>query len=60
VSRLTTCSRREAEERIVITVKDVTRPVPGVRQLSLLRERLGFTGSADFWGAKICARRDER
>jgi hypothetical protein len=32
-----------------MTVKDVIRPIPGVRQLSLLRERLGFTGSADFW-----------
>jgi hypothetical protein len=32
-----------------MTVKDVIRPIPGVRQLSLLRERLGFAGSADFW-----------
>jgi hypothetical protein len=32
-----------------MTVKDVVRPIPGIRQLSLLRERLGFTGSAAFW-----------
>jgi SAM-dependent methyltransferase len=32
-----------------MTVKDVVRPIPGVRQVSLLRQRLKFTGSADFW-----------
>jgi hypothetical protein len=36
-------------ERIVMIVKDMIRPIPGIRQLSLLRERLGFNGSADFW-----------
>jgi hypothetical protein len=30
-------------------VRDIIRPIPGVRQLSLLRQRLDFTGSADFW-----------
>lgn len=32
-----------------MTVKDLVRPVPGVRQFSLLRQRLNFTGSAAFW-----------
>jgi SAM-dependent methyltransferase len=30
-------------------VRDIIRPIPGVRQLSLLRQRLDFTGSAEFW-----------
>jgi hypothetical protein len=33
-----------------MTVKDLVRPLPGVRQLSLLRQRLGFTSSAAYWG----------
>jgi cyclopropane fatty-acyl-phospholipid synthase-like methyltransferase len=32
-----------------MTVKDLVRPLPGVRQLSLLRQHLGFAGSASFW-----------
>lgn len=32
-----------------MTFKDMVRPLPGVRRLSLLRLRLGFPGSADFW-----------
>jgi len=32
-----------------MAVRDIIRPIPGVRQLSLLRQRLDFTGSADFW-----------
>lgn len=32
-----------------MTVKDLVRPLPGVRRLSLLRQRLGFSGSAGFW-----------
>ena len=32
-----------------MTVKDLVRPIPGVRQLSLMRQRLGFAGSAAFW-----------
>jgi hypothetical protein len=32
-----------------MTVKDLVRPIPGVRRLSLLRQRLGFTGSASYW-----------
>lgn len=32
-----------------MTVKDLVRPIPGVRQLSLLRQRLDFTGSASYW-----------
>jgi hypothetical protein len=32
-----------------VTVKDLIRPLPGVRQLSLLRQRLGFRGSAQYW-----------
>ena len=35
-----------------MTVKDLVRPVPGVRQLSRLRQRLGFAGSATFWERK--------
>jgi hypothetical protein len=32
-----------------VTVKDLIRPIPGVRQLSLLRQRVGFRGSATYW-----------
>jgi SAM-dependent methyltransferase len=32
-----------------MTVKDLIRPLPGVRQLSLLRQRVGFRGSARYW-----------
>lgn len=30
-------------------VKDLIRPLPGVRQLSLLRQRMTFRGSAPYW-----------
>ena len=30
-------------------VKDIIRPIPGVRQVSLLRQRFTFTGSARYW-----------
>jgi SAM-dependent methyltransferase len=30
-------------------VKDLVRPIPGVRQLSRLRQQLGFSGSARYW-----------
>lgn len=32
-----------------MTVKELIRPLPGVRQLSLLRQRKGFRGSALYW-----------
>lgn len=32
-----------------VTVKELIRPLPGVRQLSLLRQRIGFRGSALYW-----------
>ena len=32
-----------------MTVKDLMRPLPGVRQLSLLRQRVRFRGSARYW-----------
>jgi dTDP-4-amino-4,6-dideoxygalactose transaminase len=32
-----------------VTVKELIRPLPGVRQLSLLRQRIGFRGSAHYW-----------
>ena len=30
-------------------VKDIIRPIPGVRRVSLLRQRFAFTGSARYW-----------
>ena len=30
-------------------IKDLVRPFPGVRWLSLLRQQIGFAGSANFW-----------
>jgi SAM-dependent methyltransferase len=30
-------------------IKDVLRPLPGVRQLSILRQRMDFAGSSNFW-----------
>jgi SAM-dependent methyltransferase len=32
-----------------MNVKGLVRPLPGVRQASLLRQRLAFTGSTHFW-----------
>jgi hypothetical protein len=32
-----------------VIVKDLVRPFPGVRQLSILRQRIGFTGSSQYW-----------
>lgn len=32
-----------------MTVKDLLRPLPGARRLSLLRQRIGFRGSARYW-----------
>lgn len=32
-----------------MTAKNLLRPLPGVKRLSLLRERLSFTGSAQYW-----------
>lgn len=32
-----------------MTVKDLLRPLPGVRQLSLIRQRVAFHGSASYW-----------
>jgi SAM-dependent methyltransferase len=32
-----------------MTAKDLIRPIPGVRHISLLRQRLDFSGSAAFW-----------
>jgi cyclopropane fatty-acyl-phospholipid synthase-like methyltransferase len=32
-----------------MTVKEFIRPLPGVRHLSLLRQRIGFRGSAQYW-----------
>ncbi len=33
----------------MVTVKDFIRPIPGARQVSLIRQRLAFTGSARYW-----------
>src|ERR1700733_9306823 len=33
----------------VVSVKDMIRPLPGVRRLSLLRQRGTFRGSARYW-----------
>src|SRR5260370_21366821 len=33
-----------------VAVRDLMRPLPGVRQLSLLRQRAAFRGSARYWG----------
>jgi hypothetical protein len=32
-----------------LNVKDLVRPLPGIRQASLLRQRLAYTNSASFW-----------
>jgi len=45
VSRILTRLGKE----IQVTVKDLIRPLPGVRQFSLLRQRIGFRGSARYW-----------
>jgi SAM-dependent methyltransferase len=32
-----------------MTIRELVRPLPGVRRISLLRRRLAFTGSAQYW-----------
>ena len=32
-----------------MTIRELVRPLPGVRQVSLLRQRLAFIGSAQYW-----------
>ena len=32
-----------------MTAKNLLRPIPGARRVALLRQRLGFAGSADYW-----------
>jgi len=32
-----------------MTVKDLVRPLPGARRVAMLRQRLGFVGSARYW-----------
>jgi SAM-dependent methyltransferase len=32
-----------------MTIRELIRPLPGVRQVSLLRQRMAFSGSAGFW-----------
>jgi hypothetical protein len=32
-----------------MTIRELVRPLPGVRRISLLRQRLAFTGSAHYW-----------
>jgi cyclopropane fatty-acyl-phospholipid synthase-like methyltransferase len=32
-----------------VTIKELIRPIPGVRQFSLLRQRMAFRGSALYW-----------
>ena len=32
-----------------MTIRELVRPLPGVRRISLLRQRLAFTGSAQYW-----------
>jgi hypothetical protein len=38
-----------SQEGFSMTVKDLVRPIPGVRRLSLLRQQLRFVGSAHYW-----------
>ena len=37
------------EAGMQMTIKNLVRPIPGVRRLSLIRQRLGFNGSASYW-----------
>ena len=32
-----------------MTIRELVRPLPGVRQISLLRQRVAFNDSAHFW-----------
>ncbi|HEX3957204.1 MAG TPA: class I SAM-dependent methyltransferase [Trebonia sp.] len=32
-----------------MTIRELVRPLPGVRQISLLRQRMAYTDSAQFW-----------
>jgi SAM-dependent methyltransferase len=40
---------------IAVTVKDLVRPIPGVRKLSVLRQHLRFAGSAPYWERRYVA-----
>lgn len=43
------CRRPDRAERTTMTIRELIRPLPGVRQVSLLRQRMAYTDSADFW-----------
>ena len=43
-----TCSSAPVR-KVRTMMKSLLRPLPGVRQLSILRQRMEFTGSANFW-----------
>jgi SAM-dependent methyltransferase len=32
-----------------MTIRELVRPLPGVRQMSILRQRMAFSGSASYW-----------
>jgi hypothetical protein len=38
-----------------MTVKELIRPIPGMRRLSRLRQQLSFPGSADYWEMRYLA-----
>jgi cyclopropane fatty-acyl-phospholipid synthase-like methyltransferase len=37
---------------LLTTVKDLIRPIPGVRSISLLRQRIAFVGSGQYWESR--------
>jgi O-antigen/teichoic acid export membrane protein len=43
------CRGPDRAERTTMTIRELIRPLPGVRQMSLLRQRMAYTDSADFW-----------
>ena len=49
ITECPTASRTENTWGVSMTIRELVRPLPGVRQISLLRQRLTFTGSAHYW-----------
>ena len=41
-----------------MTIREIIRPLPGVRQVSLFRQRMAFSDSAHFWEAHYSKGRD--
>jgi hypothetical protein len=43
------CKKANRLQGMPMTIKEIIRPLPGVRQISLLRQRIAYSDSANYW-----------